>query len=211
MTKSCAQGLNKSLALWTILSSQICNKLLPIQSSSSTLATVTISTSFELVSSHARVTSIKFTKQEWVSQSVRESVTDKHSQWSDSGPIKRNRHQRIREEVQQMSRSSYLPTCMITSWWVTAKGLGFEVLLFSTFMCWVGSDGSQYIDIPGSSPSLPGSTKLLLNSGENTWGHPGFRNILHFTVLGSWSKILLNYGFFCFLEYFPYILWNAQR
>ena len=70
LTKPCAQRLNKSLALWTILSSQICNKLLPIQSSSSTLATVTISTSFELVSSHARVTSIKFTKQEWVSESV---------------------------------------------------------------------------------------------------------------------------------------------
>ena len=46
--------------------------------------------------------------------------------------------------------------------------LGFDVLLFSTFMCWLGSDGSQYIDIPGSSPSLPGSTKLLPNSGENT-------------------------------------------
>ena len=67
LTKPCVQSLNKSLALWTILSSQICNKLLPIQSSSSTLATVTISTSFELVSSHARVTSTKFTKQEWVS------------------------------------------------------------------------------------------------------------------------------------------------
>jgi len=67
LTKPCAQSLNKSLALWTILSYQICNKLLPIQSSSSTLATVTISTSFELVSSHARVTSIKFTKQQWVS------------------------------------------------------------------------------------------------------------------------------------------------
>ena len=90
LTKPCAQSLNKSLALWTILSYQICNKLLPIQSSSSTLATVTISTSFELVSSHARVTSIKFTKQEWVSQWVREGVTDKHNQWSDSGPIKRN-------------------------------------------------------------------------------------------------------------------------
>ena len=67
LTKPCAQSLNKSLALWTILSYQICNKLLPIQSSSSTLATVTISTSFELASSHARVTSIKFTKQESVS------------------------------------------------------------------------------------------------------------------------------------------------
>jgi hypothetical protein len=38
--------------------------LLPTRSSS---ATVTTSTSFELASSHARVTSIKFTKQEWVS------------------------------------------------------------------------------------------------------------------------------------------------
>ena len=45
-------------------------------------------TSFELASSHARVTSIKFTKQESVSQWVSEWVTDKHSQWSDSGPIK---------------------------------------------------------------------------------------------------------------------------
>ena len=39
---------------------------------------------FELSSSQARVTSIKFTKQEWVS----ELVSDKYSQWSDSGPIK---------------------------------------------------------------------------------------------------------------------------
>ena len=54
----------------------------------STWATVTISTIFELSSSHARASPIKFTKQEWVSQSVRESVTDKHNQWSDSGPIK---------------------------------------------------------------------------------------------------------------------------
>jgi len=69
------QSLNKSLALWTILSYQICNKLLPIQSSSSTLATVTISTSFELVSSHARVTSIKFTKQQSVSELGRELLT----------------------------------------------------------------------------------------------------------------------------------------
>ena len=33
-------------------------------------------------------TAIKSTKQESVSQSVREGVSDKHSQWSDSGPIK---------------------------------------------------------------------------------------------------------------------------
>ena len=64
---------------------QICNKLLPTRSSS---ATVTTSTSFELASSHARVTSIKFTKHYGVSEWVREGVSDKHSQWSDSGPIK---------------------------------------------------------------------------------------------------------------------------
>ena len=66
----CAQSLNKSLALGPNVSSQICNKLLPTWSSASTSATVTTSTSFELASSHARVTSIKFTKQQSVSQSV---------------------------------------------------------------------------------------------------------------------------------------------
>ena len=54
----------------------------------STSRTVTTSTSFELPSSHARVTSIKFTKQQWVSESVSQWVSDKHNQWSDSGPIK---------------------------------------------------------------------------------------------------------------------------
>ena len=39
----------------------------PTRFSSSTSATVTTSTSFELASSHARVTLIKFTKQESVS------------------------------------------------------------------------------------------------------------------------------------------------
>ena len=43
---------------------QICNKLLPTRSSS---ATATPSTSFELATSHARVTSIKFTKRQLVS------------------------------------------------------------------------------------------------------------------------------------------------
>ena len=84
LTNPCAQSLNKSLALGPNVSSQICNKLLPTWSSLSTSATVTTSTSFELASSHARVTSIKFTKQQLGSQ----SVSDKHSQWSDSGPIK---------------------------------------------------------------------------------------------------------------------------
>ena len=62
--------------------------MLPTRSSS---ATVTTSTSFELASSHARVTSIKFTKQEWVSQLVSQSVSDKGKQWSDSGPIKKGK------------------------------------------------------------------------------------------------------------------------
>ena len=65
LDQPCAQSLNKSLALWTNFSFQICNKLLPTRSL--TPATVTASTSFEYASSHARVTSIKFTKQEWVS------------------------------------------------------------------------------------------------------------------------------------------------
>ena len=49
-----------------------------------------LTTSFELPSSHARVISIKFTKRESVSQ----WVSDKHCQWSDSGPI-------IREQFSQ--------------------------------------------------------------------------------------------------------------
>ena len=55
-TKPCAQSLNKSLAFWPNLCFQICNKLLPTRSSSET----TTSTSFELASLQARVTSIKF-------------------------------------------------------------------------------------------------------------------------------------------------------
>ena len=92
MTRPFAQSLNKSLILWPNLRFHICNKLLPTRSSSSTSATIKTSTSFELASSKARVTSIKFTKQEWVSQSVSQlvsqSVSDKGKQWSDSGPIK---------------------------------------------------------------------------------------------------------------------------
>ena len=68
LTNPCAQSLKKSLVLGPNVSSQICNKLLPTWSSLSTSATVTTSTSFELASSHARVTSIKFTKRQWVSE-----------------------------------------------------------------------------------------------------------------------------------------------
>ena len=67
LTEPCAQRLNKSLTLWPNLSFQICSTLLPIRSSSSTLTT---STSFELASSHARVTSIKFSKQDGVRELV---------------------------------------------------------------------------------------------------------------------------------------------
>ena len=89
LTKPCAHILNKSLPLWPNLSFKICNKLLPTRSSSLTSATVTTtSTSFEKASSHARVTSIKFTKQELVSELVSQSVSDKSKQWSDSSPIK---------------------------------------------------------------------------------------------------------------------------
>ena len=70
-----AQSLNKSFALEPNVSSQICNKLLPTLSLASTSATETASTSFELASSHARVTSIKFTKRYGVSQLVSEWVS----------------------------------------------------------------------------------------------------------------------------------------
>ena len=60
--KPCAQSLNKILALWPNLSFQICNKLLPTRSLSSTSSTVTTSTSFQLASLHTRVASIKFAK-----------------------------------------------------------------------------------------------------------------------------------------------------
>ena len=59
-------------------------QLLNQQSSASTSATVTTSTSLELASSHVSVTSIKSTSSQWVS----ESVCDKDSQRSDTGPIK---------------------------------------------------------------------------------------------------------------------------
>ena len=85
MTRPFAQSLNKSLILWPNLRFHICNKLLPTRSSSSTSATIKTSTSFELASSKARVTSIKFTKRESVSQ----LVSDKSKQWSNSGLIKR--------------------------------------------------------------------------------------------------------------------------
>ena len=88
LTNPCAKSLNKSLALGPNVSFQICNKLLPTRSSSSTSATVTTSISFELASAHTRITSIKFTKRQSVSQWVSEWVSDKHNQWSDSGPIK---------------------------------------------------------------------------------------------------------------------------
>ena len=90
--KPCAQSMNKNLTLWPNhlpnLHQNVVNMFLIVNR-----ATVTIPTIFELSSSHARATPIKFTKQEWVSESVSqwvsESVSDKHCQWSDSGPIKK--------------------------------------------------------------------------------------------------------------------------
>ena len=60
----------KKFSFWPSLSSQICNKLLPTRSSSSTSASVIISTKFELASLHARVTSIRSTKRHRVSYLV---------------------------------------------------------------------------------------------------------------------------------------------
>ena len=64
LTKHCAQSLDKNLILSPNFSFQICTKLSSTLFSASTTATATTSTSFELASSHAKVTSIKFTKQE---------------------------------------------------------------------------------------------------------------------------------------------------
>ena len=100
--KPCAQSPNKILTLWPNFTFQICTKLLKTRFSSSTSTTVITSTSFELPSSHARVTSIKFSKHEWVSQLVSQWVTDKHSQWSDSGPIKIMRMVWLKSPCNQM-------------------------------------------------------------------------------------------------------------
>ena len=76
--------VEQNLASWPNFSFQICIQLSSKRFSSSTSTTVTTPTSSELPSSHARVTSIKFTKQELGSQWVSQWVTDKHSQWLDS-------------------------------------------------------------------------------------------------------------------------------
>ena len=70
LTKLCAQNQTKNLTLWPNFSFQICTKLSSTHFSASTSATVTTSTSFELASSHFRVTSIKSTKQESVSHCI---------------------------------------------------------------------------------------------------------------------------------------------
>ena len=86
----------QNLLRFLLLLMLIMRIVLPTWSSSSTSATTSIS--FELASSHTRVTSIKFTKRYGVSEWVSELVSDKHSQWSDSGPIKRNKivHQKLK-------------------------------------------------------------------------------------------------------------------
>ena len=70
--KPCAKSLNKNLALEPNHSFEIYNELLPIHSSSTT---VTTSTSFELASSHAMVTSLKSTKIGVSQSSVSQLVT----------------------------------------------------------------------------------------------------------------------------------------
>ena len=67
LTKPCAQSLNNNLSSQTNSSFQICTKMSSTRFLASTSTTVTISTSFELIFSHARITSIKFTKQQLVS------------------------------------------------------------------------------------------------------------------------------------------------
>ena len=62
--------IQKNLTLRPKLIFQTCTKLLSTCLSPPTSTTATTSTSFELPSPHARVTLIKFTKQEWVSESV---------------------------------------------------------------------------------------------------------------------------------------------
>ena len=101
----------KSLVLGPNVSSQICNKLLPTWSSASTSATVATSTSFELASSHAKVTSIKFTKQEWVSELVSQGV-NQWQQWSNSGPIKRNNWVHLIKKI-EMIQSTYFEQAKI--------------------------------------------------------------------------------------------------
>ena len=58
---------NLVLKVWTNFNFQNCTKLSPTRFSASTSATVTPSTSFDMPSSHARVTSIKSTEQHGVS------------------------------------------------------------------------------------------------------------------------------------------------
>ena len=58
---------------------------------------------FELVSLHARVTSIKFTKREWVS----EWVTDKARQRSDSGPIKTDTYTNTQQRSVKVAGLNY--------------------------------------------------------------------------------------------------------
>ena len=71
------QNTDQTSALWPNFSFQFCTKMSSTHFSASTSATVKTSTSCELASSHARVTSIKSTKQQWISEC--DCVTDKGS------------------------------------------------------------------------------------------------------------------------------------
>ena len=74
LTKPCAQSLNKSLALWTILSYQICNKLLPIQSS---FLIINISNSNNINKFWVGI----FTRQGHINQVYLTGVSERVSQW----------------------------------------------------------------------------------------------------------------------------------
>ena len=63
-----------------------------------------------------RVTSIKFTKRQSVSEWVSESVSDKHSQWSDSGPIKNKKLVYV-HILTEGNVNSRLDDCIIGTKW----------------------------------------------------------------------------------------------
>ena len=97
------------------------------------------STSFELLSSHTRVTLIKFAKQEWVSESVSQGVSQWQDwQWSDSGPIKRNNWVHLIKNKKKKLRwyfRQFRQLANITQGFSIFKIMNFkEIHAFSLFM-----------------------------------------------------------------------------
>ena len=92
----------------------ICTKLSSTRFSASPSATVTTSTSFDLASSHARVTFVKSSKQHGVGL----FVSHKGSQWSDSVPLKiRSPLQLALLALGANKPSSGLPSAVPWPWW----------------------------------------------------------------------------------------------